>query len=393
MARRDLLKALNQSSILNVIKTHGPIARADIARITLLSPAAVTLQTAELIDNGLIFEKEEGDSRGGRRPILLALNADGFHVIGAKLTENEATLALTDLNANVTARHTLTLNSTQPEKVCDELARGIDTLLATTTHSRQDVLGVGVGMAGIIDSQSGICHISPFQKWRDVPFATLLQERLDLDVCLDNDVNTLTRMELLYGAGQSVQNFLVITLGRGVGMGIVANGQVYRGARGAGAEFGHTIVDPNGPTCACGNRGCLETFVAEPWLIKQTQARGVLVETPEAMVAAARAGDPDMLAVYEAAGGVFGSAVANLITLFNPALIILSGEGVRASDFMFPAMQRAIRRFTFDDLDEHVQVRVDVLSDDSWARGAASLVLERVFSTSGALARLDSERR
>jgi predicted NBD/HSP70 family sugar kinase len=393
MAKRDLLKALNQSSILNVIKTHGPIARADIARITLLSPAAVTLQTAELIDNGLIFEKEEGDSRGGRRPILLALNADGFHVIGAKLTENEATLALTDLNANVTARHTLILNSTQPEKVCDELAMGIDTLLATTTHSRQDVLGVGIGMAGIIDSQSGICHISPFQKWRDVPFATLLQERLDLDVCLDNDVNTLTRMELLYGAGQSVQNFLVITLGRGVGMGIVANGQVYRGARGAGAELGHTIVDPNGPTCACGNRGCLETFVAEPWLIRQTQARGAQVETPEAMVAAARAGDPDVLAVYEAAGGVFGSAVANLITLFNPALIILSGEGVRASDFIFPAMQHAIRRYTFDDLYEHVQVRVEVLSDDSWARGAASLVLERVFSTSGALARLDSERR
>lgn len=393
MAKRDLLKALNQSSILNVIKTHGPIARADIARITLLSPAAVTLQTAELIDNGLVIEKEEGDSRGGRRPILLALNVDSFHVIGAKLTENEAILALTDLNGNVAARHTVTLSSTQPESVCDELAQGINALLAATEYSHTLVLGVGVGMAGIIDSLNGVCHISPFQRWRDVPFASLLQERLNLDVYLDNDVNTLTRMELLYGAGQSVQNFLVITVGRGVGMGIVANGQVYRGSRGAGAEFGHTIIDPDGPTCACGNRGCLETFVAEPWLIKQAQARGVEVETPKAMVEAARSGDPDILAIYEAAGSVFGRAVANLIILFNPALIILSGEGVRASDFMFPAMQRAIRRFSFDDLGEHVQVRVDVLSDDSWARGAASLVLERVFSTSGALARLDSERR
>jgi predicted NBD/HSP70 family sugar kinase len=393
MAKRDLLKALNQSSILNVIKTHGPIARADIARITLLSPAAVTLQTAELIDIGLIFEKEEGDSRGGRRPILLALNADSFHVLGVKLTETEAILALTDLNANVVARHTVTLNSTQPESVCDELAQGIESLLTATHKPHQRVLGVGVGMAGIIDSLTGICHISPFQKWRDVPFATLLQARLNLNVYLDNDVNTLTRMELLYGAGQSMENFLVITVGRGVGMGIVANGQVYRGARGAGAELGHTIIDPDGPTCACGNRGCLETLVAEPWLIKQAQARGVTVETPRAMVEAAAAGNPDVLAVYEAAGGVFGRAIANVITLFNPALIILSGEGVRASDFMLPAMQRAIQRYTFDDLDEHVQVRVDELSDDSWARGAASLVLERVFSTSGALARLDEERR
>lgn len=393
MAKRDLLKALNQSSILNVIKTHGSIARADIARMTALSPAAVTLQTAELIELGLIIEKEEGDSRGGRRPILLALNADSFHVLGVKLTETEAILALTDLNANVVARDAVTLDSTQPDLVCDELAQGIDSLLAATQKPHQRVLGVGVGMAGIIDSLNGVCHISPYQKWRDVPFAALLQARLHLNVYLDNDVNTLTRMELLYGAGQSMQNFLVITVGRGVGLGIVANGQVYRGARGAGAEFGHIIIDPDGPVCACGNQGCLEALVAEPWLIKQAQACGVRIETPEEMVNAAAAGNADVQAIYEAAGGIFGRAVANLITLFNPALIILSGEGVRASNFMLPAMQRAIRRYTFDDLDDGVQVRVDELSDDSWARGAASLVLERVFSTSGALARLDVERR
>ena len=382
MAHRALLKAINRSAILNIVKKHGPIARADIARLTRLSPATVTLQTAELIEDGLIYEKQEGDSRGGRPPILLALTTDAIYVVGVKLTEAHIVLALTDLNAEIVAQSTVQLHSTDPVAVADQLESSVVALLQSAQVPRKHLLGVGVGTAGIIEATNGIVRMSPHTHWRDVPFAELVAERLGCPIYLDNNVNTLTLLERLYGLGQRVDNFLVITIGLGVGMGIVCNGQVYRGATGSGGEFGHTVVDPDGLRCSCGNQGCLETYVADPWLMRRARDADLEVTTPDDLVTLAKSGNKVMLEIFRDAGLVLGRSVANLINLFNPAMIIISGEGVRAGDFLFEPMQVAIRRHAFWRLDEEVDFRVEPLRDESWARGAASLVLNKVFATS-----------
>ena len=380
MARKQLLKAINRASILNVIKAHGPIARTDIAELTGLSPATVTGLTAELIEDGLILIKEEGDSRGGRRPILLALDSRGAYVVGIKLAEEHATLALTDLNAEIVTKQTVELVERTPQAVSHLLARSVQEVLDAAHVNRSRLLGVGVGLAGIIDSQAGLCRISPHNGWREVPFAQLLEDELGCIVSLDNNVNTLTRVEQLYGLGQQVRDFLVITIGRGVGMGIVANGQVYRGTRGGGGEFGHMVIDPDGFVCGCGNRGCLETFVAEPWLLHRARLWGLNVPTPDELVAAAQAGDTVARDVFAKAGQVLGCAIASAVNLLNPALILISGEGVRAGDFLLGPMREAAQKHMFGQLAEDVVIRVEPLSDDTWARGAASLVLGRIFS-------------
>ncbi len=382
MAHRALLKAINRSTILNVVKMRGPIARADIARLTGLSPATVTLQTAELIDDGLIYEKQEGDSRGGRPPILLALTTSAIYVIGVKLTEAHIVLALTDLNADIVAQHTLQLTSIDPISVANQLESGVAEVLEMASVSRKHLLGVGVGTAGIIDSVNGIIRMSPHTHWRDVAFAELVAERLGCPVYLDNNVNTLTLLERLYGPGQSVDNFLVITIGLGIGMGMVCNGRIFRGASGSGGEFGHTVVDPDGFRCTCGNQGCLETMVADPWLVYRAQQAKLDVKTPDDLVRLGQAGDETTLRIFREAGLALGRSVANLINLFNPSMIIISGEGVRAGDFLFDPMHVAIRRHAFWKLDGEVDFRVEPLRDESWARGAASLVLNKVFATS-----------
>lgn len=390
MARRQLLKEINRSAILNVIKAHGPIARADIARRTQISPAAVTHQTAALIEDGLIFEKQEGNSRGGRRPILLALNATGTYVVGVKLAETRATLALTDLNAEIVTRHAIDLSSRDPISVSDQLAEAISDVLNRTHIDHNRMLGVGVGMAGIIDSVNGICRMSPYNGWHNVPFADLLEERLDYPVILGNDVSTLTLVEKLYGPGQHVNDLLVVTLGRGVGLGMVLNGQMYRGARGSGGEFGHTTIDPQGVICQCGKRGCLETYIADPWLLRRAAMNGLTADTVDDLLASARGGDGVALHIYESAGQVLGQGIANLINLFNPSLIIISGEGVRAGDFIFPAMRIAIEKHTFGQLSEDVVLRIEPASDDTWARGAAGLVLNEVFEAQPRILQLSS---
>lgn len=379
MAHRQFLKETNRSTILNVIKTWGPIARTDIAKQTGLSPAAVTGITGKLIEEGLVVEKQEGDSRGGRRPILLTLNAQGAYVVGIKLAEGHATFALTDLNASVIKRHAFALETHHPEQAAIQLADIVGELVGSMRIDKQRLLGMGIGLPGIIDTANGICRVSPFEGWHDVPFAEMLESRLDFPVYLDNDVNTLTVYEQLYGLGQQFEDFLVVTLGRGVGLGIVTDGQIYRGAGGGAGEYGHTKVEEDGALCDCGSRGCLETRVGDPWLLRHAALNGLRVDTPEALVAAAEDGNAIARDVLARAGHFFGRSLANLINLFNPALIVISGEGVRAGDYLFTSMRHAIQDSVFHPLDGDVEIRIEALTDDSWARGAASLVLGGVF--------------
>ncbi len=167
----------------------------------------------------------------------------------------------------------------------------------------------------------------------------MLQRKLHVPIYVENDVNTLTLTEKWFGHGQQVDNFLIVTVGRGVGMGIVANGQYYHGQGGGAGEFGHTVIEPGGQLCACGKRGCLEAYVGDPGLVRAAQdavSRGEKlrpVDDVEDLLAQARQGNQVARDIFARAGRLLGLGVANLINLFDPKKIILSGEGTRAGDF------------------------------------------------------------
>ncbi len=378
MGKQRLLKALNRAAVLNTIRRDGAVARTDIARVTGLSVAAVTGLTAELIRDDLIYEKQEGDSRGGRPPILLALQPDGAHVIGLKLAEDHITFALTNLDADVMDRLTLPIQAQTPEAVADKVVEGVHLLLQASHVAPNRVLGVGIGLSGIIDAEAGICRQSPMLGWRNVPFADLLKDSIDLPIYMDNNVNTLALVEKLYGVGVGLDHFLTVTIGRGIGMGIVANGEIYRGIGGAG-EFGHTVVDPQGYVCDCGKRGCLETLASDPWLLRHAAERALVLPNPDSLLEVALAGNPVAISVLRGAGEALGRSMANLINLFHPQLIVLSGEGVRYGDFIVVPLLETLRMYTMPVLIDDVKLSVEPLGDDAWARGAASLVLQELF--------------
>ncbi len=176
-------------------------------------------------------------------------------------------------------------------------------------------------MAGVVDRRQGICRFSPFLHWHSVPLRHLIEQRLGLPVVIENDVNTLTMAEQWFGAGVGVSDFLVITLGRGIGMGMVLNGHLYRGGCGGGGEFGHITMVPDGPRCDCGKRGCLEALVADPAILQRMRtAFGRQLMMDEA-VALARQGDPTAQGIFAAAGRTLGLAIADLVNTFNPPLI------------------------------------------------------------------------
>jgi N-acetylglucosamine repressor len=380
---KDLMRQMNRSLVLNTIRLEGPISRAQIARVTGLSAATVSGLVSELLDDDLILEREEGDSSGGRRPVLLSINPSGGYVMGIKLMEDHLIAALTNLEANVVDSMNVPFNSTEPEEVVEAIADGVENLLAKNKIPPAKLFGVGVGLAGIVDQETGILRLSPIFGWRGLPFGKMVQNKLQVPVYIDNDVNTVTLTEKWFGMARDIDHFLTVTIGRGVGLGIVANGRLYRGKGGAG-EFGHVVVDPDGDLCSCGKRGCLETFVADPSLLKRARADRSLrkqVQSIDDLRKLAREGNPTAKATYALAGEMLGRGIANLINVFDPQMIILTGEGVKARDLFVETMFKAVQSHTMPGMGKDTVVHIDELEDLAWARGAAGLVLRAVFES------------
>lgn len=381
------MRAINRSVILNSIKANGPIARAEVARSSGLSPATVTAITAELIEEGFVYEKAAGDSSGGRPPILLAINPLGGYVVGIKLMEDHAIGALTDLEANILQRHQMPLIDRYAEGAIQVMADLVKMLLGLGAVPRKKLIGVGVGLAGIVDSNQGVLRQSPYFGWLDIPIRDLLQAHVKAPVFIDNDVNTFTLAERWFGSGQGVKDFLTVTIGRGVGLGIVTNGQFYRGAGGGAGEFGHIVVDADGPLCDCGKRGCLEAFVSDPALLAQAneaKSKTFIPQTVndlEELARLSQQGEPGAVAILHRAGSIFGQSIANLVNIFNPGRLLISGEGVRNGPVFFNAMRTAIQEFTMPGQYNDLELRIEPWGDDIWARGAASLVLQQLFES------------
>ncbi len=396
---RDLIKEINRSLVLNLIKSRGPISRKDLVSLSNLSPATISGITADFIADDLVHEMGEGESTGGRRPILLRLNHQAGFVVGAKLMENAIISALTDLDAQVLyhritefpTAQPLSDGSIDPEVILPVLIQAIEKTIVESKVERSRVLGIGIGLAGLIDNQRKTCLYSPFFGWRNVDIAEPLSGHFNLPVYLENDVNTLTIAEKWFGYGHDVDHFLVITVGRGIGVGIVVNGQFYRGAIGGAGEFGHITLAPDGPLCACGKRGCLEALASDPAVIRQAKAAIALEEhtalanknplTINAIVAAAEEGDQLARKLLADSGHWLGIGVATLINIFNPQLVIVGGEGVLAGERRFEAMRQAIKGHAFNNLADDLDIIIEPSGDEAWARGAACVVLGELFKS------------
>lgn len=374
---KHLIREINQAIVLNAVRAHGALSRTDIAQVTHLGLPTISAITAELIDVGLLYERSTGVSTGGRKPVLLALNAQAGHVVGAKITEEAAILVLTDLEATVVARRDVPLDAPEPEALVATLAEAVQALAPAAGGG--PILGMGVGMAGVIDRGRALVRHATYFGWRDLPFGSLLERRLELPVVIDNDVNALTAAEQWFGAGRSAANFVVISLGRGVGMGMVLDGRLYRGAGGGAGEFGHMVVVPGGPRCACGKQGCLEALVGDPALVERASAALGAPVTIQEAIAGAHAGNTLLQSIFADAGRTLGMAAANAVNLLNPGLIVVGGEGTRAGALLMEPFAAALREHCFDGLYGDVTIVTEPWGDEAWARGAASLLLGELF--------------
>lgn len=365
------------SSVFTSILTRGPVSRRDVARLTQLSQGAVTKLIRPMLEHGYVVE-QDGESDGPGRPMIpLTIAPDRHFAVGVKVMRTEVTGVLVDLHAEVRGSARRHVSQPTPGAVVAATTELVDELIDSTPGARELTVGLGVGLAGHVDSNAGMLRLSTLLDWHDVPLASLLNHSTKLPVVIENDVNTLAVAEHWFGAGRAADSFAVVTVGAGIGCGLIVSGQLWHGVSGIAGELGHIVVAPEGPVCHCGKRGCLESLASDDAIVAAVRASGTEVLTVALAAKLAHEGHEAARAAFRTAGTALGRGVAVLLNLLNPSLLILSGEGVHASDLFMDALRQELAREAFSAAAADCQLVVRPLPDETWARGAAATALRR----------------
>ena len=380
-------------SMLRLIWREREISRAEIARRTELARSTVSEIVVELLRTGLIAEVGAGKSRGGRRPIVLQFQDESCGILGVDMGGAHVAVALTNLRGEVLAweerRHPV---RTDPEGTRALILELCETCIAKWRRSTRRLVGIGVAVPCPVDPR----HPDRLSElvlpdWHGHSGFALLRERYGIPVLLDNDANMGALAERWWGAGRDVANFAYIKVATGVGSGHVIDGKIYRGATGVAGEIGHLAIDPHGEPCICGLRGCLGTLVGQAALV--ARANNLLAEYPRSVLAggpptvtaienAALAGDPLALRVVREAADYLGIAVAGMLNLMNPAMVIIGGDLAPLGELLLEPLRETVRRRTLVSSIEAAEVRTSALGPQAVAVGAATLVLKSALADS-----------
>ncbi|WP_435298809.1 ROK family protein [Timonella sp. A28] len=380
------------SAVLALLGQRGALSRADIARILDVSPATITQVTKEFLAKGIIEEQASVPSAGGRPARLIGLAQDAGGAIGVKVAAQHVEIVTVAIDGEITSAAHHPYDATADNAI-EELCTLLKTQLSQFTGK---LLGIGIGIAGNVNSQeSGIVN-APTLGWKEAKLGPTLRNTFGVPVLVENDVNALAVAERLYGTGQRYNSFLTVTIGRGIGCGMIVDGALHRGAAGGAGEIGHLPTAIDGPLCDCGAYGCLEALVGQKAFEQQARQAGII--TPEQNITdlldQASRGNTTAQDIYKKAGYTLGRAIAGVVHTIDPEIVVLLGEGIDAWEHWQPGFERGFRSGQWATRTNLPYV-VEPWDDDKWALGAAALVLAAPFdsrNTSGGQGKLVRER-
>ncbi|TLP62827.1 ROK family protein [Parasedimentitalea maritima] len=375
-----------KQQVIDTIRAAGSIARIDISTATRVSPATVTAITAELIDVGLIEEiipdVPRQEAKRGRPRVALKIRGDAHRIAGIKVSHRVISVVLLDFEGNDIVDHEMPLQQAcmPVSQLCTSIMDALAQACSKGGFDISTISGIGVGLAGLVDAKRNFVYWSSSLDERNVDFGAHLAQHTPCPIFIDNDANLVAKAEHLFGKGQNVSDFVVITIEHGVGMGIVINNEIYRGSRGCGAEFGHTKVQLEGALCQCGQRGCLEAYVGDYALLREANITngGVGHRDLGQLVEAAQSGDQMACSIFDRAGRMFAMGLANVVNVFDPKLIILSGARLSFDYLYSEQVIQEMQRWVVQVDAPPPEVLVHSWGDLMWAKGAAAYAIEEV---------------
>ncbi|WP_409295752.1 ROK family transcriptional regulator [Peribacillus sp. SCS-26] len=392
-----LMKSINRSLILNIIREKGPISRAEIAKLTKLTPPTVSSLVKELLLAEIVIEQQKlGESSGGRKPTLLTLNEEMFHVIGMDIGSRNIKTILTSITGKIIKKTVVPM----PAEISKDTLLGLITdsvqnMIDAVDIDEEKIVGIGVGMHGIVDVKQGVSIFAPNLNLQDIPIKTVLEERFNMIVKVENDGRAMSLGELWFGNGAGIDSFVCINVGRGIGAGIIINGRLYHGNHFISGEIGHMVIDIDGPQCTCGNYGCLQTFASGPAIVERVKkemrlghtsmlhelAEDMDAITGELIYEAALKGDSLAKTALEQAGRYLGVGLTNLIHTVNPKRIIIGGGISNASSLIMDSITHTVRQRALTQPSKETEIILSKFGEDATAMGAVALILAELFTS------------
>ncbi len=393
------VKSHNLRAILLGLLRHEHVSRVDLAELTGLSTTTITNLITELLEQGIVIE--EGPEILQRRPgagrprTALRLVPEARYAVGVHIGVGKIRVAMTDLRAQILSCRSLAHSlDKSAEAVLAETGELVKEVITESGVPQTSVIGVGVGASGLVNPDTGVNLMAPNLGWRNVPIRDWLTKQLGLPVCVDNNVRAMALGEALFGVAQNVRVLAFVYARIGVGAGLVVDGQLHRGGGAGAGEIGHiTIIPDGGAVCRCGNTGCLETLVSEPAImglakelasqngdgLLATHLQQMAEPTIEQVFAAARAGDLPTRTMLIERARYMGIALANLVNVLNPELILLGGIFSQGQDLLLPTIEATMRQRAFADLGQRVRLQTTSFSEYAGVIGGAALALTTFF--------------
>jgi predicted NBD/HSP70 family sugar kinase len=367
-------RAFNQQLVLRALHDHDPLSRADLARMTGLTRTSVSDLVGGLIDDGLIEEVGRGRSSGGKSPIMLRVAPDGRHLIGLDLGEAQFSGAIVNLRGDILRSIHLPLEGRDGEAAVELVFELVDALRA---DDRFPLLGIGIGAPGIIDTRSGTVRWSVNLDWAELGLGPLVEARYEVPVVVANDSHAAALAELTFHRRPRPNNLIVVRVGRGIGAGIILNGQLFQGDGYGAGEFGHVSPGHDGTPCRCGRMGCLETLASMRALVDGARAIEPSIADEAALVGAFRAGLAGVRRIVLRAARELGLAIGWLIGVLNVRHVLLVGPVAAFGEEWLDEVRRSARSSVLAPLAGDSQIEFGHVHDDVVVLGASALLMER----------------
>jgi len=367
-------RTFNQQLVLRALYDHSPLSRADVARVTGLTRTSVSDLVTDLLDERLIEEVGRGPSSGGKTPILLRVAPDGRHLIGLDLGESVFSGAVVNLRGQILRSLHLPLDGRDGDAAVELVFQLVEALRA---GDRYHLLGIGIGAPGLIDSRTGSVRWAVNLDWADLGLGRLVEERFGVPVVVANDSQAAALAELTFYRRPRPQNLIVIRIGRGIGAGLILNGQLFQGDGFGAGEIGHISLVPGGERCHCGNFGCLETVASMRAMVDAAGDDDPSITDAASLAAAFHAGRPGARGVALNAARLLGVAIGSLIGAVNVRHVLIVGPVVTLGPEWLEEVRRHVTSSALAVLARDTQVEFGSIQDDVVVLGASALLIEQ----------------
>lgn len=381
---QQLVKVNNKSLVLQTIKDHGPLSRADISQRLGLTKGTISSLVNELLNAYLCYETGPGESSGGRRPVMLLFNQSSGYSIGIDLGVNYILGILTDLSGNIVHEDKYHFHTTSYENIVVEIKKLIQYLITNCPVSNYGVVGIGIGVPGIVDKQ-GVILLAPNLKWKNNDLQKDIKKEFKLPVIIDNEANAGAYGEKFFGAGRNFEDVIYISAGIGVGVGFILKNELYRGMNGFSGEMGHMIIQTDGKECSCGSRGCWELYASEKALLHE--AKLILDSqlkqeelTLENLIELAKTNNK-IKDLFTHVGNYLGIGINNIINTFNPEQIIIGNRLAMAKPLLEKPLKQIIKSFTLKQHQVNLEITFAELSIYSSALGVSAYATEHFLKS------------